>query len=348
MKKTLIIISTILFAWTIIFNPIASAQTKGGAADFYKGATVNFIVTYAPGAAYDLWARALAPQMEKYTGARVLVHNIPGAAGLVGGAHLYSLAKPDGLTIGILPMPGMVVAEMLEFEAARFELDKFSYIGRVEVMDRALFASKASGFKSISDMQKTSKTIRFGTVDPTSLSSVEETLFAEAFGLNAKIIPGYKGSREYTLAVIAGRELEAAVTSLAGYNQDLVKKGDLSLLAVMGKKRNPDFPEVPTFIESPGIKPEGKKLIELLDILIDGGRMIVAPPGVPEERRLFLEKALSDSLKTPAIADWAKKGDYYISPLSGKECKKLIEKLMEIVPRPEKPKIKHIVTKKYF
>ena len=348
MKKTLILVSTVFFLWTIIFNPNASAQTKGGAADFYKGATVNFTVTYAPGAAYDLWARALAPQMEKHTGARVLVHNIPGAAGLVGGAHLYSLAKPDGLTIGILPMPGMVVAEMLGFEAARFELDKFSFIGRVEVMDRALFASKVSGFKSISDMQKAAKTIRFGTVDPTSLSSVEETLFAEAFGLNAKIIPGYKGSKEYTLAVIAGRELEAAVTSLAGYNQELVKRGDLSLLAVMGKKRNPDFPEVPTFIESPGIKPEGKKLIELLDILIDGGRMIVAPPGVPEERRLFLEKALSDSLKEPAIVDWAKKGDYYISPLSGKECKGLIEKLKEIVPKSERPKIKHIVTQKYF
>ncbi|MDI6755790.1 MAG: tripartite tricarboxylate transporter substrate-binding protein [Thermodesulfobacteriota bacterium] len=342
----LILFSTMIFV--VIGGQKLAAQTKGGAADFYKGATVNFIVTYAPGAAYDLWARALAPQIEKYTGARVLVHNMPGAAGLVGGAHLYSLAKPDGLTIGILPMPGMVVAEMLEFEAVKFELDKFSFIGRVEVMDRALFASKASGFKSIADMQKATKTIRFGTVDPTSLSSVEESLFAEAFGLKAKIIPGYKGSKEYILAVIAGRELEAAVTSLAGYNQELVKKGELSLLAVMGKKRNPDFPEVPTFIESPGIKPEGKKLIELLDILIDGGRMIVAPPGVPEERRLFLERALSVSLKEPAIEDWAKKGEYYISPLSGKECKVLIEKLKEIVPKPERPKVKHIVTEKFF
>src|SRR4030042_6353341 len=201
MKKTLILVSIVFFVWTIIFNPIVSAQTKGGAADFYKGANVNFIVPYAPGGTYDLWARALAPQLEKYMGARVLVQHRAGAAGLVGGAHLYSLAKPDGLNFGIFPMPGMVVAEMLEFKAAKFELDKFSYIGRVEVMDRDLFTSKASGFKSIADMQRATKTIRFGTVDPTSLSSVEETLFAEAFGLNAKIIPGYKGSKEYTLAV---------------------------------------------------------------------------------------------------------------------------------------------------
>ena len=347
MKKTLNLVPIVFFVWTIMINPIVSAQTKGGAADFYKGATLNFIVPYAPGGTYDLWARVLAPQFEKYTGARVLVQNLAGAAGLVGGAHLYSLAKPDGLTFGIFPMPGMVVAEMLEFEAARFGLGKFAYIGRVEVMDRGLFASKASNFKSISDMQKATKTIRFGTVDPTSQSSVDEALFAEALGLKAKIIPGYKGSKEYMLALIAGRELEAATTTLAGYEEH-VKKGELTLLAVMGKKRIPAFPEVLTFMETQGVNPEGKKLIELLDILTDGGRMILAPPDVPEERRLFLEKALLASLKDTAILDWAKKGGYYISPLSGRECKQLIDRLMEIVPKAERPRIKHIVTQKFF
>jgi tripartite-type tricarboxylate transporter receptor subunit TctC len=196
-------------------------------------------------------------------------------------------------------------------------------------------------------MQKAPKTIRFGTVDPTSQSSVDEALFAEALGLKAKIIPGYKGSKEYMLALIAGRELEAATTTLAGYEEH-VKKGDLSLLAVMGKKRNSDFPEVPTFMESPGLKPEGKKLIELLDILTEGGRMILAPPNLPEEKRLFLEKALMANLKDPAILDWAQKGGYIISPLSGGECRQLIDRLMEIVPKTERPKIKHIVTQKYF
>jgi len=52
-----------------------------------------------------------------------------GASGLMGGAHLYSVAKPDGLTVMILPMPGMIVSDMLEFKEVKYELEKFSYIG---------------------------------------------------------------------------------------------------------------------------------------------------------------------------------------------------------------------------
>ena len=76
--------------------------------------------------------------------------------------------------------------------------------------------------------------------------------------------------------------------------------------------------------------------------------MIVAPPGLPEANRLFLENALSASLKEPGLVDWAKKWRYNINPLSGKECKELVVRLMEIVPKAERPKFKHLVTEKYF
>ena len=84
----------------------------------------------------------LAPHLEKHTGAKVIVDNIPGAGGLVGGAQLYSLTKPDGLTISIQLLAGLIIADMLELETARFEVDKFTYIGRIEVAWRVLFASK--------------------------------------------------------------------------------------------------------------------------------------------------------------------------------------------------------------
>jgi tripartite-type tricarboxylate transporter receptor subunit TctC len=285
--------------------------------------------------------------MKKYTGANVIVENMSGASGLMGGAYLYSRAKADGLTIGILPMPGMIVSDMLEFQEVKYELDKFSYIGRVEVMTRGFFVSKASGFKSVADMQKATKLIRFASVDPTSQSSVDAAMLSEAFGLKAKIIPGYKGSKEYMLALMAGREVDAAVTTFTGYDTN-VKRGELGLASMMGKKRHPDFPETLAILETPGLSPEGKKLLELLTILVESGRMIVAPPGLPEAHRLFLEEALSASLKEAALTEWAKKLGYNVNPLSGKECKELVVRLMEIVPKAERPKIKHLVTEKYF
>ena len=324
----------------------ATAQAAGEGEAFYKGATLRLIDPHAPGGSYDQWVRALAPHMKKHTGANVVVENMGGASGLMGGAHLYSVAKPDGLTVMILPMPGMIVSDMLGFEEVKYELEKFSYIGRVEVMTRGFFASKASGFTSVADMQKATKVIRFGSVDPTSQSSLDASLISEGFGLKSKIIPGYKGSKEYMLALMAGREVDAAVTTFTGYDTN-VKRGEISLMAMMGKKRHPDFPETPAILEIPA-SPEGKKLLELLSILVESGRMIVGPPGLPEANRLFLENALSTSLKEPALMDWAQKLGYNVNPLSAKECKELVLRLMEIIPKAERPKFKHLVTEKYF
>jgi tripartite-type tricarboxylate transporter receptor subunit TctC len=326
----------------------AASQTREKVETFYKGKMIKFIVPVSPGNTMDLWARALTPHLEKRTGARVIVENIPGAGGLVGGAQLYSVAKPDGLTIGAAFMAGLVVADMLKLEAAKFELAKFTYIGRIDLAWRVLFASRASGFKLIGDMQKTVKPIRFGVTEKISPSAVDIAIMSEVFGLKSKIIPGYKGATEYTLAVVNGKELDAMSALLSGL-EDYVKKGDLTMVAVQGPKRFPNYPQVPTVSEIQTLNPEGKKLLEFLNVLGEAGRTVVlGPPGLPEDRRLFLDKALLESLKEPALLDWAKKNELEASPLSGDKCKASVEKLSEIVPEAERPKLKNILIEKYF
>jgi tripartite-type tricarboxylate transporter receptor subunit TctC len=324
-----------------------STQAKSEPEAFYKGATIKFIVPYAPGGTYDLYARTLGPHLEKYTGSRVIIENKEGAAGLIGGGYIYTTAKSDGLTVALLPMPGMIIGDLLDFEAVKYELDKFTYIGRVETVWRGLFASKASGFKSINDMMKATKLIRFGSTDPTAQSSVDASMIAEAFKLKAKIIPGYKGSKEYMLALMAGREVEGAATNFTGY-EGFAKKGEITLVAMIGKARYPDFPQIPFLLETPGLSPEGKKLLEILYVTNEAGRMVVAPPKVSEAKRSFLEAALLKAMKEPALVSWAQKNGFNTSFLPGKECHEMIGKLMEVVPKVEKAKIKDLVTKKYF
>lgn len=347
-KKT---IWTFILFLTIVLvsisDRIAVAQTKGGVETFYKGATIKFVVPNAPGGSYDLLARIIIPPLEKRTGAKVIVENMPGASGLVGGGYLYSLAKPDGLTIGLMPTNGMAASECLEVPEVKYKLEGFSYIGRVDLADRVVFASKGSGFKTISDMRKSTKTIRFGTVDPSSGSTVISALFIEAFGLNAKLIPGYKGNKEYMLATIAGRELDANATEIATFDE-YVRRGEVTLITVLRDRRLPDFPEAPSVLETQGLSPESKRLLELAITLVSVGKMVMAPPNVSEDKRLFLEKALSASLEEPAVLDFAKKNGYNISPLSGKGCKELIDKVMKTIPKSERPKFRHIITQKYF
>src|SRR3954468_19116116 len=75
----------------------ASAQTG---ADFYRGKTITYIVSTAPGGGYDLYGRLTAEYMQKYLpGSTFVVKNIPGAGHLIGANTIYA-SKADGLTIG--------------------------------------------------------------------------------------------------------------------------------------------------------------------------------------------------------------------------------------------------------
>lgn len=100
------------------------------AADFFKGATIRIVVAFAPGGTADTAARVPSVLFGKYTGARVVVENMPGAGGYVGLRYLYT-AKPDGLTLGLTNPMGAFMAEELGQKEVTWKLDRFEHIARV-------------------------------------------------------------------------------------------------------------------------------------------------------------------------------------------------------------------------
>ena len=292
-------------------------------------------------------ARKVAPALQKSIGAKVVVENMPGAGGLIGGSYVFNVAKPDGLTIANLNVSGMALYELLELAAVKYKLEQFTYIARGDMLNQMVFTSKASGFKTVMDMQKSTRTIRVAATDPASAAAVSGALFIEAFGLNAKMVTGYKGSRELMLALVAGREIDAVITTVVGFD-DYIKNDQITLAAAWYDKRRPAFPNVPSVLETPGLKPEGRKFVELGKLFSETGRMILAPPGLPEPKRLFLEKYVLACMREPAMTDWAKFAEINLSPLPGKESKELVAKIMRVIPKTERANVKHIITKKYY
>ena len=82
-----------IFAWTVDLQ----AQTP-----FYQGKTIRLVAGTPAGSVYDLYARLVAQFIPKHIpGApNVIVQNMPGVASMVAANYIYSVAKPDGLTIG--------------------------------------------------------------------------------------------------------------------------------------------------------------------------------------------------------------------------------------------------------
>ena len=345
-KKTWWVGFVLAVMWVGISPHEGIAQGQKAEA-FFRGATLRFIVPYGAGGSYDVWAKTLAPFLGKHTGAHVVVENMPGSGGFEAVDYLFSTVKPDGLTISVFGMPALVLAKMLGLkEAAKSDIENLNYLGRLEVNQRALFASKASGFRSITDMQKSSNVL-FTSVGGANDSSVDAALVSEGFGLRSKILAGSKGSAEDLILLKEGKA-NAKCSSFSADYRGAVDRGDLNLILFLGRKGNPGYPQVPLALDAPGIRPGGKKFIELSSDLPEAGRMILTSPGVDAERLLFLEKALSASLNEPGFLDWTKKDRVTISYLPGKDCKELIARMMGLVPPGEREELKRIVFEKYY
>ena len=72
--------------------------------NFYAGKTIRVVVGYAPATTTDQWARIFARHAVKYIPGNptLLVQNVAGASSMIAANQLYSVAKPDGLTIGFI------------------------------------------------------------------------------------------------------------------------------------------------------------------------------------------------------------------------------------------------------
>ena len=81
-----------------VFAPQRDVRSE----DFYHGKTIRLVVGTSPGGAMDDWARFLAPHLSRnIPGAPdIVVQNMPGAGTTIAANHIYSIANPDGLTIG--------------------------------------------------------------------------------------------------------------------------------------------------------------------------------------------------------------------------------------------------------
>ncbi|NNE38152.1 MAG: hypothetical protein HKN08_07590, partial [Gammaproteobacteria bacterium] len=131
------------------------------AAAFYNGKVIKWIIPYSPGGGYDEYVRLIAPFMEKYSGARIDVLNLPGAGGMRGVNELYS-SPNTGLIIGIINGSALITSQLAGIKGAEYELDKFEYLGRIIADPRVLVLSNKSNISTFDTFLESGEPIKIG------------------------------------------------------------------------------------------------------------------------------------------------------------------------------------------
>ncbi len=117
--------------WSVIAMMITGLVLLSGAADattheFYKGKTIKIVVGFLAGDVYDLWARLYAQHMPKHIPGKpnIIVQNMTGAGSMIAANHVYSVAKPDGLTLGST-LPALYFDQLIGRKEVQFDWAKY-------------------------------------------------------------------------------------------------------------------------------------------------------------------------------------------------------------------------------
>jgi len=316
--------------------------------DFYQGKQIKIVVGASAGAASDLYARVVAQHLPKQIPGRpeVIVQNMPGGGSMTAANYVYSVAKPDGLTLGAVTSP-IYFAQLLGRKEVQFDWAKFTWIGTPEENDELFFIKSELPYKTLFDLRKATDPPRCGASGVGSTGYYIPKLLEEVFGLKLSMVTGYPGAADVDLAV-EKNEVQCRGTTISAFfgrepGKSWAKNGYVRFLVQTGDKRNHRLPDTPTIWElmEQEKATEAKKRLARV-VLGPGafGRPILATPAIPAERVKILREAYSKMLKDPEFVAEANKRQWELNPVSGEKlealAKEVIHQSPDIVERMKK------------
>jgi tripartite-type tricarboxylate transporter receptor subunit TctC len=320
----------------VVFMLALSTARADEVADFYRGRQVDVIVGNSPGGGYDVYGRLLARHIGKYIPGNptVVVQNMPGAGSLRAANYIYSVAPRDGTTFGLFARDMVLVALLGGNPNVQFDPWKFTWLGAAASYGNdayLLLLRKDAPVQSIDDARRPGgpPMVLGGTAEGATGNDVP-VILRDLLGLHIKLIAGYRDSSALFLAVdkneVEGRTVGLSAVRSA-HPQWLGPDSNMRALVQFAREtRIADFPDVPTARE---LAPDARSraLIELAELPDYLSRPFAAPPDLPPERAKALETAFLATQKDPEYLKEAEKLKVDISPISGADVVRAIDRM---------------------
>ena len=226
---------------------LAFAIRTAGAAEFYKGKTIRFVVGLAPGGGYDLSARTIGRHIGKHIPGNptIVVENMTGAGSLIAANYTFNSAKPDGLFVGVWN-GALILRQALGDKAMRFDGRKFGWIGAPTKGTPFCSIMAHTGLKSWKEVLAANRELKMGSTGPGSTYDDVPQILNRTNGTKFKVISGYEGTSTILVAM-RRKEVDGGCWTWESARTTarpmLDAKGDDKLIPFLIHRREPD-PEV--------------------------------------------------------------------------------------------------------
>jgi tripartite-type tricarboxylate transporter receptor subunit TctC len=312
-----------IVALTALTMPVAAAQEP--AADFYKNRTMKILVGFPPGGSFDLYARILAEHLPRFIPGepRIIVESMPGASTARAAAYLYNIAPQDGTVIGLFHH-ALLANQVLDAKAGEFDVTKFNWIGRMATRLNIGITWHTSGIRSIDDAK--TREVAMAATAATATSAMVPRALNQTAGTKFKVVLGYQGSADMTLAMERGEAHGMATSAwydMARDHADWLAAKKIFIIFQISTKRNADLPDVPIPADYAGNE-DDRKILDLLGRTEDMGRSFPVGPKVPPERVALLRSAFARMMADPQYLKEADRLNFETAFMHGDELQKFV------------------------
>jgi tripartite-type tricarboxylate transporter receptor subunit TctC len=249
---------------------------------------IHLVVGFAAGGGNDIFARVVAEKASQILGQTVFVDNKPGAGGRLS-AEFVSNATPDGYTILVGASGATAIAAAIYPDLKYHPTKTLTPIAMIANFPLFMVTGEDNPSKNLKEFIEWTKTnpdkANYASSSPAFTITVE--LLKLKSGMAGTMIP-YKSSNEMVLSVMQG---QTAMTIADGPpTVPQVKAGKVKGLAVTGKERADELPDVPSMVEAgyPDV-----------DVHLWSG--IFAPIATPPAVVAKLEKAFNEAIADPGV-----------------------------------------------
>jgi tripartite-type tricarboxylate transporter receptor subunit TctC len=277
------------FFAAVLFGLIAAAGLPV-AAQTYPTHPVKLVIPVPPGGSADVVGRLLANAVAAELGQPVIIDNRAGAAGSVGTASALK-APADGYTLVQCSIGSCAINPSL-YKNVGYDLFKdMAPVILLGASINVLAVNNDAGIRSVKDLvdQARRKPMAYASSGVGASNHLAAELLKKMAGIEMTHVP-YKGSGPAITDLIGGQvpvffDNEPSILPF-------IQQGKVRALAVTGKTRSANLPEVPTMEE-----------LGYAGFVIEPWYAFAAPAGTPEPAIRRLNTAFNNALKQPAVRD---------------------------------------------
>jgi tripartite-type tricarboxylate transporter receptor subunit TctC len=288
---------------------------------FYKDKKVRMLVGYGVGTGNDLYLRLLARHIGRHIPGKptMVPENMPGAGGIVMFNYLYNIAPRDGTVIAH-PSRSLVTEPLYGNEQARYDAQRFTWLGSMNRDVATCIAWSQSGIKSIEDAKR--REVAVGSTGRSAESNYFPKLLNATLGTRFKTVLGYPDSGAVGIAMERG-EIDGYCSftwaAIKSARPQWLEHKQITVLLQLNLNKHPELPDVP-LVSDFASDNASRQLFTLAFGAQKMGRPVASTPGVPAERAEALQRAFDATMADPEFREDARRSGLEVEgPITGQE-----------------------------